>query len=51
MKITLEGNDKKIHQLRRELKKRLRNDGVILKEEIIEESKPVRRRKVKENNA
>ena len=50
MKITLEGDDKKMFQLRRELKKRLRNDGVVLKEVLQEEEKPVRKRKAKENN-
>lgn len=50
MKIMLEGNEKKILQLRRELKKRLRNDNVVLKEVKDEEKKPVRKRKVKENN-
>jgi len=49
MKITLEGNDEKIHQLRRELNKRLRNDGVVLKEVHDEEEKPIKKRKVKEN--
>ena len=45
MKITLEGNDKKMHQLRRELDKRLRNDNIILKEVLPEEEKPTRKRK------
>jgi len=49
MKITLEGDDKKILQLRRELSKRLRNDGVILKEVDTDEEKSVKKRKVKEN--
>jgi hypothetical protein len=47
MKITLEGSDKKILQLRRELKKRLRNDDVVLKEVLPEEKKKqVRKKKV-----
>ena len=45
MKITLEGNDKKMHQLRRELDKRLRNDNIIIKEVAEEEEKPVKKRK------
>ena len=40
MKITIEGNEKKIAQLRKELKLRLKNDKLVLKVEDEDELTP-----------
>ena len=44
MKMTIEGNEKKIKQLRKELRFRLRNENIVMKEaEEVEE--PTKKRK------